>query len=99
MNKQQYLDKIKKMREGETIKRDPQLIGFMVRDWDVTADAGLTDLCWAMCRDGYVHTNDATFLLDQLEAHLKQAPCKTCSGNRHIDTGAGYADCPDCAAA
>lgn len=68
-NNQTYLDEIKRMRDGETIDRDPSMIGFMVREWPCTEDAGLKDLCWAMC-NGYVHRNDAIYLLDMLEAHL-----------------------------
>jgi hypothetical protein len=41
-----------------------------VRDWFITEQAGLSDLAWEMCRDAYVSSNDAKFLLDELEAHL-----------------------------
>ena len=47
------------------------LIAFMVRDWEYTKSAGLHDLAWAMCRDAYVSKNDALFLLDELEKHIK----------------------------
>ena len=54
----------------ETAKTDPSLVGFIVRDWSITEEAGLKGLCWAMCRDGFVHTNDANFLLELLENHI-----------------------------
>ena len=69
--KEKYLGYITKYKNGETIVRDPQLIAFMVRDWEYTKSAGLHDLAWAMCRDAYVSKNDALFLLDELEKHIK----------------------------
>ena len=70
MTNEGYLEEIKKLRDGETIKNYPSLIAFMVRDWRVTEEAELHDLCWAMCRDAYVTEHDAVFLLNKLEEHI-----------------------------
>ena len=70
MTNQEYLDEIKRLRSGETIKRSPHMIGCMVREWPCTEAARLKDLCWVMCQNEYVHKNDAIYLLDALETHL-----------------------------
>jgi hypothetical protein len=79
MQKYQYLDEIKRMRESKYLEHDPSLIAFMVRDWDVTEEAGLKDLCWALCRnDSYTHKNDIIPLLDDLEKFIMEKEKKCC---------------------
>lgn len=73
VTKEEYLGLIAKIRsDDELIKREPDVVAYMVRDWDCTTDAGLDDLCWALCRDGSTCANDVIGLLDQLEAYLKK---------------------------
>ena len=58
------------------IEHEPSLFAFCVRDWEITEQAGLYDLAWALARDdSYATANDAKGLLEMLEAHLtKYAP-------------------------
>jgi len=71
INWKEQIDKIRHMVDSE-----PSLFAFCVRDWDITEQAGLRDLAWALARDdSYATRNDAKGLLELLEAHLtKYAP-------------------------
>jgi hypothetical protein len=74
-------DKVKKdvdwFAEIDSIRKyldsDVSLVAFCVREWDITEQAGLRDLAWVMCRDGYVSRNDAKGLLDDLEAFVERS--------------------------
>ena len=67
----EQIDKVRHMVDSE-----PSLFAFCIRDWDITEQAGLRDLAWALARDdSYATRNDAKGLLEMLEAHLtKHAP-------------------------
>ena len=68
INWKEQIDKIRHMVDTE-----PSLFAFCVRDWDITEQAGLRDLAWALARDdSYATRNDAKGLLELLEAHLTQ---------------------------
>lgn len=56
------------------VDNDPDVVAFIVRDWDVTEKAGMKDLAWAMCKQGNSSSNDAKYLLDKLEEYLKATP-------------------------
>ena len=66
INWKEQIDKVRHMVDSE-----PSLFAFCVRDWDITEQAGLRDLAWALARDdSYATRNDAKGLLELLEAHL-----------------------------
>ena len=68
INWQEQIDSVRKY-----IKHEPFLFAFIIRDWDITEQAGLRDLAWALARDdSYATENDAKGLLEMLEAHLTQ---------------------------
>ncbi len=50
---------------------DPHLANFMLRDLNITKEAGLSDLAWAMHNDGSLHKNDVLFLIELLEKHIE----------------------------
>ena len=64
-----YLEQINNARKH--IDSDPSLVAYIVRDWQITEQAGLSDLAWAMCKENNIASkSDAKYLLDKLEAHL-----------------------------
>ena len=65
------LERIQYWRDSKELVSDPQLVAYDVRGWHLTKEAELTTLAWAMCRDGSVSKNDALFLLDELEKHIR----------------------------
>ena len=71
INWKEQIDNVRHMVDTE-----PSLFAFCIRDWDITEQAGLRDLAWALARDdSYATRNDAKGLLEMLEAHLtKHAP-------------------------
>ena len=71
INWKEQIDSVRKY-----IEHEPSLFAFCVRDWEITEQAGLRDLAWALARDdSYATRNDAKGLLEMLEAHLtKYAP-------------------------
>jgi hypothetical protein len=71
INWQEQIDSVRKY-----IEHEPSLFAFCVREWEITEQAGLRDLAWALARDdSYATANDAKGLLEMLEAHLtKYAP-------------------------
>ena len=71
INWKEQIDSVRKY-----IEHEPSLFAFCVRDWEITEQAGLRDLAWALARDdSYATANDAKGLLEMLEARLtKRAP-------------------------
>ena len=55
------------MREGH----DHELALYMVRDLEVTAQAGLTNLCWCMHKYGCVRS-EVAHILDTLTDHIQE---------------------------
>ena len=53
------------------IDEDPHLANYILRDLKVLKDAGLTDLSWAMHKEGCVK-KDVEFLISQLEKYLQK---------------------------
>lgn len=51
------------MRKGE-----PHIANYVLRDLPETEDAALSDLSWAMHRDGNVSNNDVEYLIQELES-------------------------------
>ena len=67
INWKKQIDKVRHMVDDS----EPSLFAFCIRDWDITEQAGLRDLAWALARDdSYATANDAKGLLEMLEAHL-----------------------------
>jgi len=50
---------------------DPSLAVYMCRDLQVTKDAGLTDLAWTLCNDGYCHKNDVKGFFELLDKYIE----------------------------
>ena len=46
------------------------LANYMLRDLDATKDAGLSDLAWAIHKDGAAHKNGVLGLVESLEKYL-----------------------------
>ena len=44
---------------------------FVLRDLPDTAAAGLSDLAWAMSKDGCVSRNDVLYLIESIHAHAR----------------------------
>jgi hypothetical protein len=63
------LDIIKAARRH--IKADPSLAVFMVRDLEATKVAEMTDVCWEITRQGFTTANEATWVLNKVEAVAK----------------------------
>lgn len=57
----------KELRDGG----DASLANFFLRDLDATKEAGLSDLAWAIHRDGSAHKNDVLGLIEHLEKYLE----------------------------
>ncbi len=47
------------------------LANYILRDLEATKEAGLSDLAWAMHRDGSLHRNDVLGLIEHLEKFLE----------------------------
>jgi hypothetical protein len=60
------LDTIKAARKH--IKDDPHLAVFMVRDLEATKMAQMTDVCWEITRQGFTTWDEATWVLNKVEA-------------------------------
>ena len=68
INWKEQIDSVRKY-----IEHEPSLFAYCVRDWEITEQAGLRALAWALARDdSYATANDAKGLLEMLEAHLTQ---------------------------
>ena len=52
------------------LDRDPHLANFMLRDLPEVKELGLSELAWAMHRDGSLSKNDVLGLIEGLEAAL-----------------------------
>ena len=52
---------------GESVS----LANYYLRDLDAVREAGLSDLAWAIHRDGSAHKNDVMGLIEHLEKHLE----------------------------
>jgi hypothetical protein len=64
-----WIEQIDKIRDR--VESEPSLFAVCFREWDITEQAGLRDLAWALARDdSYATRNDAKGLLQLLEAHL-----------------------------
>jgi len=48
------------------------LANYILRDLPETKDAGLSDLAWALHKDGSLHRNDVLGLIEHLERYLEQ---------------------------
>lgn len=51
---------------------DPGLVFFIVRDWDITKQVGLTDYVWTAYKQGNTSPNEAIDILDKLEAFVRE---------------------------
>jgi hypothetical protein len=63
------LDAIKAARKH--IEADPGLAVYMVRDLEATKQAQMTDVCWEITRQGFTTANEATWVLNKVEAVAK----------------------------
>jgi len=84
INWKEQIDSVRKY-----IEHEPSLFAYCVRDWDITEQAGLRDLAWALARDdSYATANDAKGLLEMLEAYLtKYAPDAASATSAEPDSG------------
>jgi hypothetical protein len=60
------LDTIKAARKH--IGPEPGLAVYMVRDLEATKVAQMTEICWEITRQGYISANEATWVLNKVEA-------------------------------
>lgn len=63
------VESLREFRKFLEPRRDYTLVAFLVRDMQVTRDAGLTDLAWTMSKNHHAHS-EAEWLLDELEKQL-----------------------------
>ena len=54
------------------IETDPHLANYILRDLEITKEAGLSDLSWAMYRQGCCK-NDVIGLIEYIERYTKEA--------------------------
>ncbi len=56
---------------------DEHLANYVLRDQPEVEAAGLSDLVWALHKDGNVHRNDVLGVIEHLEQYLKEVDSAT----------------------
>ena len=55
-------------------QRDPDLVFFIVRDWEITNKAGLADYAWTASKQCNMTPGEAEDILNKLEEFILEAP-------------------------